>query len=101
MIVRCILILYIIINFILLSIFIYKKEYGRIKSIIEKYKSPINKIKITLFDTYLKSKKELYIRIFADNDVIAHEVAHSLCSDIGHTDEFYKIYKSLTNKSFT
>lgn len=96
---KIVLIIYAIITIGLFSVFIYKKEMERVDKIIRQinktHKCPISRVNITLFNTYLKSKNELYIRIFSHEDVIIHELAHSLCKDIGHTDDFYEIYNQL------
>ena len=40
----------------------------------------------------LKDKRILYIRFFSDENIIIHEIAHSLIYDLGHTRNFYNLY---------
>lgn len=76
---------------------IYFKEIERIKKLIKLFNSPINKI-IFNYKTYIKNKKELYIIPFSNDNIIIHEIAHSLTEDIGHTERFYKKLFELNKK---
>lgn len=97
MLIKLILFISLCLNLFIFSYYIISNEKKRIKALIKRYNSPIKKIYITLFNTYIKSKEELYVQIFSSDDVILHEIAHSLCKSIGHTDEFYNIYNKLIN----
>lgn len=81
---------------ILLTYFyILKREHDRILQIVRKYNSPINKITVTFYSTRLEDKQHLFIRAFSPDYVVLHEIAHSLCNDIGHTQNFMEILYSL------
>jgi hypothetical protein len=96
--IKLLLLLYIILNLCVFIIYIYNKEQERILNFVKLFKSPIKNVHLTLFNTYLKSKNALYIRVFSADDIIIHEIAHSLCNDIGHTEQFYTIYNDLIQK---
>jgi hypothetical protein len=81
-------IIYSIVVIIYLCVHIYKNERARIEAMIRKCHSPIDTIRLTLNTTCLINKHILYIRIFAPDKIILHEIAHSMSTDIGHTPEF-------------
>ena len=85
--------LFLSISFVI--IYIYICEKSRIWKLIQFYNSPIEKVNITFTKTYLVDKKILYIRLFSSNYTIIHEIAHSICPDIGHTDNFYNTFTNL------
>ncbi len=79
--------------FIAVSIYmIHQKEIMRVRYLVKLLRSPITDIHLTLFDTYVKNKRILYIRYFSNDETIIHEITHSLTNDIGHTRAFYDKY---------
>lgn len=92
--------MFVLYTIILLSILIYyiiKSEHCRIVSFIDMYNTPITRVTITLFNTRLVNKTHLYIRMFAPDYIILHEIAHSICTDVGHTDNFYNTLKLISS----
>lgn len=87
--------LYVIFASIFVIAYAILHERERINRLIRKYNSPINQITITLFSTKLVNKTHLYIRIFAPDSVVLHEIAHSMCTDVGHTNQFFNILDAL------
>ena len=90
-----IVIIYFFTVILLAYFYILKREHDRILQIVRKYNSPINKITVTFYSTRLEDKQHLFIRAFSPEYVVLHEVAHSLCDEIGHTPKFMQILNSL------
>lgn len=91
-----ILIIYLIVVIAFIYTYIIAYERERVFKCIRAYNSPINNVFLTLFSTKLVNKQDLYIRIFAPESIILHEIAHSLCNETGHTEQFNQILNSLT-----
>jgi len=59
--------------------------------------------------SYTINKENIYLCLKDENDkyyndmmliyVLLHEVSHSLCNEIGHTEKFTKIFKALLDKA--
>lgn len=97
--IRYTLLSFILLTFIFIFIYIIICEKFRIWKLVNYFNSPIENVYITFTKTYLVNKKILYVRVFSSNYTIIHEIAHSICSDIGHTDKFYSIFNDLMNKN--
>lgn len=60
--------------------------------------------------SYTINKKQTYLCIFDKNGnyydkntmmhVILHEFSHVICNQIGHTEQFYTIFKTLMNEAY-
>ena len=84
----------------------------------EKWEGPLEVLnrkdimkEITLYrgeKSYTINKEKVYICLkdqygeyYSDNTlyyVIAHEISHAICDEIGHTDKFHAIFKALLKK---
>lgn len=59
--------------------------------------------------SYTLNKEDIYLCLKDENNqyyndnmliyVLLHEISHSICDEIGHTDKFHKIFKALTAKA--
>lgn len=59
--------------------------------------------------SYTLNKEDIYLCLKDENDkyyednmliyVLLHEVSHSICDEIGHTEKFHKIFHALTQKA--
>lgn len=59
--------------------------------------------------SYTLNKEDIYLCLKDENNeyyndnmliyVLLHEISHSICDEIGHTEKFHKIFKALTAKA--
>ena len=59
--------------------------------------------------SYTINKEEIFLCLKDENDqyysdnmliyVLLHEISHSVCDEIGHTEKFHKIFNALTTKA--
>jgi hypothetical protein len=59
--------------------------------------------------SYTLNKEDIYLCLKDENDkyyednmliyVLLHEVSHSICDEIGHTEKFHRIFNALTKKA--
>jgi hypothetical protein len=59
--------------------------------------------------SYTLNKEDIYLCLKDENNqyyndnmliyVLLHEISHSICDEIGHTDKFHRIFKALTAKA--
>lgn len=90
-------VIYAIVVTALLIFYILRCERARVMTYVRAYSAPIESVNITAWTTQLVDKKYLYIRVFAPESVILHELAHSMCDDVGHTEKFHSILNILNS----
>jgi len=59
--------------------------------------------------SYTLNKEDIYLCLKDENDkyyednmliyVLLHEISHSICDEIGHTEKFHKLFNALTQKA--
>lgn len=59
--------------------------------------------------SYTLNKEDIYLCLKDENDkyyednmliyVLLHEISHSICDEIGHTDKFHRLFNALTQKA--
>jgi hypothetical protein len=59
--------------------------------------------------SYTLNKEDIYLCLKDENNqyyddnmltyVLLHEISHSICDEIGHTDKFHRIFQALTKKA--
>ena len=111
----------ILISYILSLIYKEIKENYQVESddkMLMKVKDNLRKVKpekvneLKFFEgdkSYTINKKNVYICLKDENDkyydenmltyVALHELAHSLCDEIGHTEKFHKIFQKLLKEA--